>query len=64
MMATKEDDNDNENEVKEANNTKDFRHIDVVCKNAYYQSLISESYVHWNLQKRESIWRKSLRNYN
>nr|XP_023872071.1 receptor kinase-like protein Xa21 [Quercus suber] len=29
MMATKEDDNDNEIEVEEANNTEDFRHIDV-----------------------------------
>ncbi|XP_050280719.1 uncharacterized protein LOC126721702 [Quercus robur] len=29
MMATKEDDNDNENEVEEANNTEDYRHIDV-----------------------------------
>ncbi|XP_065617871.1 putative receptor-like protein kinase At3g47110 isoform X2 [Quercus suber] len=29
MMATKEDDNENEIEVEEANNTKDFRHIDV-----------------------------------
>ncbi|KAL4597955.1 hypothetical protein ACB092_11G025700 [Castanea dentata] len=29
MMSTKEDDNDNEIEVEEANNTKDFRHIDV-----------------------------------
>nr|XP_023883724.1 probable LRR receptor-like serine/threonine-protein kinase At3g47570 [Quercus suber] len=29
MMATKEDDNDNEIEVEEANNTEDFRHTDV-----------------------------------
>ncbi|KAK4594910.1 hypothetical protein RGQ29_018589 [Quercus rubra] len=29
MMATKEDDNDNEIELEEANNTEDFRHIDV-----------------------------------
>ncbi|XP_030961904.1 putative receptor-like protein kinase At3g47110 isoform X2 [Quercus lobata] len=29
MMATKEDDNDNEIEEEEANNTEDFRHIDV-----------------------------------
>uniref|UniRef100_A0A7N2LKR9 non-specific serine/threonine protein kinase n=1 Tax=Quercus lobata TaxID=97700 RepID=A0A7N2LKR9_QUELO len=29
MMATKEDDNDNDIEVEEANNTEDFRHIDV-----------------------------------
>ncbi|KAM3731888.1 hypothetical protein ACB098_11G017200 [Castanea mollissima] len=31
MMATKEDDNDNDNEIEEeeANNTEDFRHIDV-----------------------------------
>nr|POE85721.1 hypothetical protein CFP56_35838 [Quercus suber] len=29
MMATKEDDNDNEIEVEEANNTKNFWHIDV-----------------------------------
>ena len=29
MMATKEDDNENEIEVEEGNNTEDFRHIDV-----------------------------------
>ena len=29
MMATKEDDNYNKIEVEEANNTEDFRHIDV-----------------------------------
>nr|POF26994.1 hypothetical protein CFP56_40765 [Quercus suber] len=29
MMATKEDDSDNEIEAEEANNTEDFRHIDV-----------------------------------
>ena len=29
MMATKEDDNDNEIKVEEVNNTEDFRHINV-----------------------------------
>ena len=33
MMATKEGDNDNEIEVEEADNTKDFGHIDVDMQN-------------------------------
>nr|POF21753.1 hypothetical protein CFP56_73169 [Quercus suber] len=63
MTATKEDDDDNEIEVEEANNTEDFRHIDVDMQKCLLSILNIGILCSLESPREKSIWRKSLRNY-